>query len=126
MHGETSMLHLQKSRASDKKLPTAEAQGRSAAALTADFPTAGCSVDTTSSAPGRRDGVTNFSSGQESRDYFCGAGRWLHGEVQQEIQASMGPSTAFEGSPEDLTNFLAARQDPVLLTLSPWLHQLEQ
>jgi hypothetical protein len=78
------------------------------------------------SEPGRSDGVSNLPSGHEGRDSLSRTGRWLHESVTLEIQASMGQSTAFEGSPEDLRNFLAARQDPVLLTLSPWLHHLEQ
>ena len=76
--------------------------------------------------PRQSDGVANFPSGQERIDFLRPAGRWLHDDVQHEIQASLGTSTTFVGSPDDLQKFLAARQDPVLLTLSPWLHHLEQ
>ena len=64
-------------------------------------------------------------SGHEGGSVRSRVGRWLHDNVKLEIQATMGPSTAFEGSPDDLKNFLADSQEPVLLTLTPWLHQLE-
>ena len=78
------------------------------------------------SAPRRSDGVSNYPSGQERCEFRGHAGRWLHVDIQEEVRASFGASIQFSGSPGDLKTFLADRETPVLLTLTPWLHELEQ